>query len=383
MRILVNSLPMQPIQCLKTGRNCLGAGLFLSLLVVGCLVMELAAQAAGLVTTLTPVADTFVRSQSRDSRKNYGTESTIDIRSSVKDGVSEGYIAFDLAPFSGSVTNARLRFHANLEKPGMAVVLVRSAVATNWVEKTLTWWESIPHAVTLGRAEVTAGSPSWYEVDVTQFIQQQLSNKGLWSNFALVYGSDSINRVQVRSRENKGFEPQLILSRGPFRAKVQFLPKGSVPAEGFFSENGTKFAVKDAGLSYGWNQDMTKHVRDRVSTNNAASVLKRVTKAPSRLHETFSYVDHPDIKTKALWEIAVPNGRYTVHVIAGDAGGNDGVYALNVEDKQVIDFIPESKKRWTEGTVTVDVKDGRLTLTDNPNGSRNKVCAIEITEVLN
>lgn len=348
-----------------------------------CLVMELAAHAAGLVTTLKPVADTFVRSQGRDSRKNYGAEPTIDIRSSVKDGVSEGYIAYDLTPFSGALTNARLRFHANLEKPGMAVVLVRSAVSTNWIEKSLSWWESIQHSVTLGRAEVTAGSPSWYEVDVTGFIQQQLANKGQWVNFALVYGSESANRVQVRSKESAGFEPQLILSRAPFRAKVQFLPKGSVPAEGFFSENGTKLAPKEGGLVYGWNQDMVKHVRDRVSTNNAASVLKRVTKAPSRLHETFSYVDHPEIKTKALWEIQVPNARYSVRVVAGDAGGYEGVYALNVEDKQVVDFIPETKKRWTEGTVVVDVKDGRLTLTDNPNGSRNKVCAIEITEVLN
>lgn len=332
-----------------------------------------------------PQADTHVRSLSRDSRKNYGAEALLDIRSSVRDGVSEGYIAFDLSSFSGSATNARLRFHASLEKPGMAVLLVRSAVSTNWNEKSLTWWEAIPHTVTLGRAEVTGGSPAWYEIDVTQFINQQLGPKARWINFAMVYGSESANRVLVGSRESKGFEPQLILSRGPFRAKVQFLPRDSVPAEGYLPENGTKFAAKEGGFSYGWNQDMTAHVRDRMSTNNTAQQKKLAAarRAPTRVHETFSYVDHEKLKVKAFWEIVVPNGRYTVRVIAGDLVAKDSVYAMNVEDRQVFDFIPEDTKRWADGTVTVEVKDGRLTLTDHPNGSKNKVCSIEISEATN
>ena len=331
------------------------------------------------------MADTYVRSQSRDSRKNYGSETLLDIRSSVRDGVSEGYIAFDLSSFSGVATNARLRFHASLEKPGMAVLLVRSALSTNWIEKSLTWWEAIPHSVTLGRAEVTGGSPSWYDVDVTQFINLQPGSKTRWINFALVYGSESANRVQVRSRESKGFEPQLIIARGAFRAKVQFLPSYSVPAEGYLPENGTRFAAKEGGFSYGWNQDMTAYARDRMSTNNTASQKKLASsrRAPTRVHETFSYVDNEKLITKASWEIAVPNGKYTVRVIAGDLVAKDSVYSLNVEDKQVFDFIPEDTKRWADGTVTVEVKDGRLTLTDNPNGSRNKVCAIEISEITN
>ena len=376
---------MNPIQRLKTGWNHPFSGLVSWVFLAGFLVLELAASAAGLGTTLLPIADTYVRSQGRDSRKNFGSEPTIDIRSSSRDGVSEGYIAFDLTPFSGEPSSARLRFHASLEKPGMAVLQVRSAFSTNWIEKSLTWWESIPHSTPLARVEITGGSPAWYEVDATAFVRQQRADGRQWINFALVYGSDSVNRVRVRSKESAGFEPQLIVSRALFRAKIQFLPKGSTPADGYLPDNGTRFAVKEGGLSYGWNQDMTAHLRDRMSTNNTASQRKLASsrRAPSRVHETFSYVDDDKIKTKAVWEIAVPNGRYAVRVIAGDLVAKDSVYSMNVEDKKVFDLIPEDTKRWADGTVTVDVKDGRLTLTDNPNGSRNKVCAIEITEAIN
>ena len=374
---------MKTPKCPEIGRNRLPARLCLWLCVAGCLVFELGAIAAGLGTTLLPISDTYVRSLSRDSRKNYGSEPTIDIRSSSRDGASEGYIAFDVTSFSGAPASARLRFYASLEKTGVAVLQVRSAYPTNWIEKSLTWWESIPHSTPLGRVEITGGSPSWYEVDVTEFIQNEVSNKRQWVNFALVYASEAINRIQVRSREYAGYEPQLILTRGLFRTKVQFLPKGSVPGEGYLAENGTKYAVKEGGLSYGWNQDMTAHVRDRMSTNNTAQQKKLAAsrRAPTRVHETFTYVDHAKIKTKAIWEIAVPNGRYSVRVIAGDLVAKDSIYSVNVEDAKVFDFVPEETRRWADGTVLVDVKDGRLTLTDNPNGSQNKVCGIEITEV--
>ena len=374
---------MKTPKCPEIGRNRLSARLCLWLCFVACVVLELGASAAGLGTTLLPIADTYVRSLSRDSRKNYGSEPTIDIRSSSRDGASEGYIAFDVTPFSGAPASARLRLYASLEKTGVAVLQVRSAYSTNWIEKSLTWWESIPHSTPLGRVEITGGSPSWYEVDVTEFVHKEISNRRQWVNFALVYSSESINRIQVRSKESAGYEPQLILTRSLFRAKVQFLPKGSMPADGYLPENGTKFALKEGGLSYGWNQDMTAHVRDRLSTNNTAPQKKLAAsrRAPTRVHETFSYVDHDKIKTKAVWEIAVPNGRYSVRVIAGDLVAKDSIYSVNVEDTKVFDVIPEDANRWADGTVLVDVKDGRLTLTDNPNGSHNKVCGIEITEV--
>ncbi len=346
------------------------------------LMLAVSVPAAERGTVLLPAGDTYVRSLSRDSRKNFGAESMIDIRSSVREGISEGYIAFDPSQFTGSMTNARLRFHANLERPGTAVVLVRSATSTNWSEKFLTWWERIPHAVTLGRVDVTAGSPAWYEVDVTPFVHQQLAARGRWINFALVYGSDSANRVQVRSRENKGFEPQLVLTRGQFQARVQFLPNGSALEPGYLADNGNPFGLREGGLSYGWNQDMTKHTRDRISTNNTAAQRKLASqrKAPSRLHETFTFVDHKDIKTKAVWEIDVPNGRFNVRVIAGDLLAKDSVYAISVEDKKIFDVIPEDTHRWADAAITVEVTDGRLSVTDHPNGSQNKICAIEITE---
>ena len=297
---------MKTSKCPEIGRNRLPARLCLWICIVAGLVLEGEASAAALGTTLVPIADTYVRSLSRDSRKNYGSEPTIDIRSSSRDGASEGYIAFDVTPFSGAPASARLRFYASLEKTGVSVLQVRSAYSTNWIEKSLTWWESIPHSTPLGRVEITGGSPSWYEVDVTEFIQKEISNKRQWVNFALVYASETINRIQVRSKESAGYEPQLILTRGLFRAKVQFLPKGSKPAEGYLPENGTKFAVKEGGLSYGWNQDMTAHVRDRMSTNNTAQQKKL---AASRRAPTGMAVPPRLTPTDALYPMSATSPR--------------------------------------------------------------------------
>ena len=86
------------------------------------------------------------------------------------------------------------------------------------------------------------------------------------------------------------------------------------------------------------------------------------------------------MKQPAFWEIAVPNGSYKVHVVSGDPLNFDSVYAVDVEGVLTVDAIPDTKKRWAEGTKTVVVKDGRLTVKNHATASNNKICFIEIEE---
>ena len=79
------------------------------------------------------------------------------------------------------------------------------------------------------------------------------------------------------------------------------------------------------------------------------------------------------------WEIAVPNGDYAVHVVSGDAGYIDSVYKINVENVLTVDGTPTSSQRWIEGTKTVTVTDGKLTISNADGGSNNRICFVDIS----
>ena len=64
----------------------------------------------------------------------------------------------------------------------------------------------------------------------------------------------------------------------------------------------------------------------------------------------------------AVWEIAVPNGTYTVRIVAGDASNFDSVFRISAEGVLAVSGTPTTTTRWVEGTSTVTVADGRLTM---------------------
>ena len=78
------------------------------------------------------------------------------------------------------------------------------------------------------------------------------------------------------------------------------------------------------------------------------------------------------------WEAAVPNGLYTVRIVAGDACCIDSLYRINVEDIVAIDNQPTNNQRWFESKGVVEVKDGRLTVSNAVGARNNKINFIEI-----
>jgi hypothetical protein len=67
-----------------------------------------------------------------------------------------------------------------------------------------------------------------------------------------------------------------------------------------------------------------------------------------------------------------------VRVVAGDAIAFDSVYAIDVEGRRAVTATPTTAARWHEGTVTVRVTDGRLTIGSGAGAANNKLCFIEI-----
>ena len=69
-------------------------------------------------------------------------------------------------------------------------------------------------------------------------------------------------------------------------------------------DSGDVFGSRGNGQTYGWNQSATSFSRDRNNLNS-----------PDQQHDTLI---HTQLYGTRTWEIAVPNGQYSVHLVAGD-----------------------------------------------------------------
>ena len=127
------------------------------------------------------------------------------------------------------------------------------------------------------------------------------------------------------------------------------------------------FGSRGNGQTYGWNADNTAQTRDRDAPNS-----------PDQGYDTLTHLQKPG-NSDAIWEIAVSSGTYRVRIVAGDAIYYDSVFRLSVEGVLAVSGTPTSSNRWVEGTATVSVTDGRITIRSASGASNNKMCFVEIT----
>ncbi|HKQ40029.1 MAG TPA: MBG domain-containing protein, partial [Verrucomicrobiae bacterium] len=146
-----------------------------------------------------------------------------------------------------------------------------------------------------------------------------------------------------------------------FAVKINFQPAASPVPTGYLPDDGSLFATH-GNYAYGWNLKSGNTTYDR---NSALSLDQR--------YDTFN-----DMKNGRIWEIAVPNGSYSIFMVAGDPDRFDSVYRLNVENVLVVSGTPTTGNRWISGSATVGVTDGRLTVSSGAGANNNKICFIDI-----
>jgi len=150
--------------------------------------------------------------------------------------------------------------------------------------------------------------------------------------------------------------------------RINFQPSSAPVPSGYLSDTGAVYGSRGNGQTYGWNADNAAQTRDR---NSASS--------PDQRYDTLTHMQL-SANPNAFWEIAVPNGTYSVRVVSGDPGYYDSVYRVNVEGVLTVSGTPSSGVRWIEGTSTVTVSDGRLTIRNGSGATNNKLCFVEITK---
>jgi PKD repeat protein len=147
-------------------------------------------------------------------------------------------------------------------------------------------------------------------------------------------------------------------------AKLNFQPASAAVPAGYLKADGTTYRNRGA-FTYGWTA-ANHTAKDR---NSALS--------PDQRYDTLVHMQKP-ANPNAVFEIAVPNGTYRVHLVSGDPSQVNSVFRVNVEGALVVNGTPTSASRWVEGTATVTVSDGRLTVSNGSGASNNKVNYLDI-----
>src|SRR6266496_2739838 len=154
-------------------------------------------------------------------------------------------------------------------------------------------------------------------------------------------------RPRKRASLFESLEPRQLL-HGVLDLHVNFQPASSSIPSGYVADSGQTYGDRGNGWVYGWNALNTSATRDR-NVN------------PDQRYDTFIHTQAFGTRT---WELAVANGDYQVHVVAGDPSYNDSVYKFNVEGVLTVNGTPTSAKRFVEGTQIVTVSDGKLTISN-------------------
>jgi len=138
---------------------------------------------------------------------------------------------------------------------------------------------------------------------------------------------------------------------------------------GYVNDYGPAFGNRgNSGFSFGWNQDNSENCRDRDDA-----------RSPDERYDSFCHMQKPS-NPDAFWKIAVPNGNYSVHVVAGDPTEVfDAVYAIIVQGILAVSGTPTPQNKFFEGTVDVNITNGLLTVSNGAGSMNNKIAFIDIT----
>ncbi|HMJ65197.1 MAG TPA: fibronectin type III domain-containing protein, partial [Candidatus Binatia bacterium] len=86
----------------------------------------------------------------------------------------------------------------------------------------------------------------------------------------------------------------------------------------YVQDIGEVYGLRTNGLTYGWDRDITADGRWRKNPNS-----------PDLRWDTFLHFQK--LNPSAIWEIEIPNGFYSVHIVSGDPNNLDSLFQLDIE----------------------------------------------------
>ncbi|MEV0679066.1 Ig-like domain-containing protein [Actinosynnema sp. NPDC050436] len=164
-----------------------------------------------------------------------------------------------------------------------------------------------------------------------------------------------------------------------FSLKVNFSDQATTPPAGYARDFGEAYGPRAGGHTYGWVALGTTTPLGLVGNgrNRGGPDVRLATLVHAQLPAGSAGVSAP-----GSWELAVPDGVYSVSVAVGDAGtATDSVHYLSVEDQNAVAaFKPTATAKHALATRVVVVADGRLTLSPRA-GTNTKFHYVDVAEV--
>ena len=175
----------------------------------------------------------------------------------------------------------------------------------------------------------------------------------------------------ARRRANARSNARLFVMTEPLEARrmlavnvgINFQPPNRPVPAGYLPDVGRTYSDYGDGFTYGWDVANTAY-RDR---NNSLS--------PDQRYDTLT---HTQLYGNRTWALKVPNGTYSVRLVAGDPSDYGSTIRYNLEGTLALSGTTSSSQRWIEGTRTVTVSDGALTLTNGTGAKNNKIAFIDV-----
>ncbi|WP_127500550.1 DUF7594 domain-containing protein [Actinoplanes solisilvae] len=167
------------------------------------IVISTAGPASAATATFTPVADTYV--QSDTATTNYGTSTQIVVDNSP---VRRSFLRFTVSGVSGTITSAKIRLRTISGNSGSPAGGTFKAVSsTSWSE-TGTTWNNQPaiDGATLGTIG-SVGENTWYEVDASAVVKGN-------GTFSFAGTSSNSDGAYYDTRESGADAPQLVVTTG-------------------------------------------------------------------------------------------------------------------------------------------------------------------------
>jgi hypothetical protein len=153
-----------------------------------------------------------------------------------------------------------------------------------------------------------------------------------------------------------------------FAAKVNFQPASAAVPAGYSTDTGAVFGARSGGYTYGWETTLA----------SGNLIERKAGRSQDLRYDTLCQMQAGGSHT---WEIAVPNGPYSVLVAAGDPSYSTGTYRVQAENVLLLSGTPSAADRWVEAQGTVIVTDGRLTLSNGSGAVSNRLAFVEISAV--
>jgi hypothetical protein len=167
---------------------------------------------SGPSTTLLPTQNAMVRDGTY-ANTNFNGATTIRVKNDVVNNNRHAYFTFDTTSM-GSVSSAILNLYVvSTGSSATRTITVYEEPTTSWLESTITWNNASAAGTQIGSFNVSTTINTWYNFDVTSYVQAQRTAGNKVVSFELINNTTDVNGlVDFASKEATTGQPGLTIA---------------------------------------------------------------------------------------------------------------------------------------------------------------------------